>query len=76
MKIPEKLINELHTALDVSDALHLPLTTDMQASGVITEEYYEVIEAMRSGNEERVRAELIDLANACIRRVVSMDGAA
>lgn len=76
MSITPRIINDLNTALALADKKHPPIDSDMAALGVITEEYHEVIWAIRKGEAWKVRAELLDLANACIRRVVAMDGAA
>jgi NTP pyrophosphatase (non-canonical NTP hydrolase) len=37
-----------------------------EALGIITEEYYELIEAVKSNEDINVRQELIDIAVACI----------
>lgn len=53
-----------------------PLKSDMAALGVITEEYHEVMTAIRKGDRARIRAEMLDLANGAIRWVLANDAEA
>jgi NTP pyrophosphatase (non-canonical NTP hydrolase) len=41
--------------------------------GVVTEEYHEVIDAVKYNNKDKVRKELIDLAVACVHGISSID---
>lgn len=70
------LEEEINNRLWAAHIEHGPLDDDMKASGVITEEYYEVIWAIRNGINADTRAELMDLAVACLRRVLSLDAEA
>lgn len=44
-----------------------------EVQGIITEEYHELIEALKSNNTEEFRAELLDLAVACVFGVICID---
>ena len=71
-----ELTAEIDNRLWALHMKHGPLDDDMTALGVITEEYHEVIEAIRRGDYADTRAELMDLAVACIRRVLTLDAEA
>lgn len=42
--------------------------------GVVTEEYHELVEAVRSNDRRRVRDEAIDVAIGCLWLVATLDG--
>jgi len=48
-------------------------TSRHEILGFLTEEYYEVIKEVHSGNEENLRKELIDVAVGCIFAVACID---
>lgn len=73
MIIPLKIIDDLENAYEVSGRKHGPLNGDMACLGALTEEYHEVIDAIRRGEAWKVRAELLDVANVCIRRIATID---
>ncbi len=41
--------------------------------GIISEEFHELLEAVRSGTSEELKGELLDTAIACLWGVVSLD---
>lgn len=69
----ERLLNDLDFAMARAEKRHGPLPCAMAGLGVVTEEYHEVIEAFRSSEHHRMRAELIDMANAANRCIVALD---
>lgn len=71
--LPHHVVRQLIGQMVRVEAKRGPLDSDMAALGVITEEYHEVIDAMRRGEPWKVRAELMDLAIGVLRRVVAMD---
>lgn len=71
--ITDRIIADLNDRFDITTRKHGPLDSDMAALGVLTEEYHEVIDAIRRGEAWKVRAELLDLANGCIRRIHTLD---
>lgn len=73
-KLSDRVIADLNDLLQRTHAKRGALESDMAALGVITEEYHEVIDSMRNGESWKIRAELLDLANGCIRRVLAVDG--
>lgn len=73
--ISARVFRDLSAQLARVHKKHGALSNDMAVLGVITEEYHEVREAMQRGEAWKVRAELLDLAIGCIRRVLAMDAA-
>ena len=71
--MPLNIVDDLGNAYEVSGRKHGPLNSDMACLGALTEEYHEVIDAIRRGEAWKVRAELIDVANVCIRRISTID---
>ena len=65
MTTPED--QELQERLLRAQAAYGPPASAAESLGVITEEYYELIEAVRSNKRESVRWEALDLAAACLR---------
>lgn len=74
--LPERVAKDLAALMERSTRKHGTIESDMAALGVITEEYHEVIEAMRGGEAWKIRAELLDLASPCLRRIIELDKAA
>lgn len=50
-----------------------PFHSHMEALGVVTEEYHEFIEAVRSNDHDHIRAEALDLAVAALWTLVEME---
>lgn len=71
--VPSKVANDLDTLITRTEKRHGPLKSNMATLGVITEEYFEVVEAIRKGEAWKIRAELLDLAAPCIRRIMEID---
>lgn len=47
-------------------------SSNHEALGIITEEYYELIDAVKSNNNEHVKEELLDVAVGCLFAIASM----
>ncbi len=75
-EITDKVKHDLAYLLNRAYEKHGPMTSDMATLGVVTEEYFEVVEAMRGKERWRVRAELLDLAIGAIRGVLAIDAEA
>jgi len=73
LTVPSKIATDLDALIVRTGKRHGRLNSNMAALGVITEEYHEVIEAIRKGEAWKVRAELLDLAAPCIRRIMEID---
>lgn len=71
--IDATILSDILFALDRADRRHGPLGSNMAGLGVITEEYHEVVEAFRSGEAHRMRAELVDLTTGCLRCLLAID---
>lgn len=52
---------------------NLSFASNHEALGIITEEYYELVEAVCSNDFEDIRSEMIDIAVGCLFGVASMD---
>lgn len=64
----EDVLYDLKTLIKSKIVKHGPRTyfNSHHALGVITEEYWELIEAVKSNDENRVLEELMDVAVACV----------
>lgn len=72
-KLTKQVIDDLNFLIGRTHEKRGPITSNMACLGVITEEYHEVIDAMRGGEAWKIRSELMDLANGCLRRVMAID---
>lgn len=73
MSLNDRLLRDLDFAMARAEKRHGQLPCAMTGLGVVSEEYYEVVHAFRSGEHHRMRAELVDLANAANRCIVALD---
>lgn len=73
--LSREVINDLGSLIAQTEKRHGRLLSNMAALGVITEEYHEVIDAIRKGEDWKIRAELLDLAAPCLRRIIELDEA-
>ena len=62
-----KIIEEIEQEMATASATYGPFTSSHEALGVITEEFWELVEAVRSNSFLSVEQEAIQLAAACIR---------
>lgn len=47
--------------------------SDHETLGIVTEEYHELIQAVKNNDLENIREELMDIAVACMHGVASID---
>lgn len=64
---PITVMPELVTRISAADEKYSDYTSTHEAMGVITEEYAELIEAVRANDLTAVRSEALDIAAAAIR---------
>lgn len=67
------LVAELQNRLTYSYLKYGDLRDNYRTLGALRLEYREVEEAIQDRDAEAVRAELLDLANVALRRVIEMD---
>lgn len=67
------LVAELQNRLTYSYLKYGDLCDDYRMLGALRLEYREVEEAIQERDPDAVRAELLDLANVALRRVIEMD---
>jgi NTP pyrophosphatase (non-canonical NTP hydrolase) len=70
-----RIIDDLNFLINRAHTKHGALDNSMAVLGALTEEYYEVIEAIRRNESWRVRQELMDTANVALRGVLAIDAA-
>ena len=68
------LLCECHLLMGRTDERYGPFTSTHEALGVITEEFYELVSAIRSNALDSVRHEAIDLAAAALRLAEACQG--
>lgn len=67
------LIGELQNRMDAAFFKYGELGDNYRTLGALRLEYREVEEAIQDRDAEAVRAELLDLANVALRRVIELD---
>lgn len=67
------LVAELQNRLTYSYLRYGDLGDDYRTLGALRLEYREVEEAIQERDPDAVRAELLDLANVALRRVIELD---
>jgi NTP pyrophosphatase (non-canonical NTP hydrolase) len=75
MEIPSKIVEEIEYLLTKTQAKHGPLSDNMTFLGALCEEYHEVVDAVRTDENWKIRREALDVINVCLRRVIGMDEA-
>lgn len=71
--LSKKVIDDLEYLHAKTVDKHGPHGCNMTCLGALTEEYHEVVEAVRTNENWRIRKELLDVANVCIRRIMEID---
>lgn len=74
-EISPQVLAELNYLLRKARRKYGPLEDNFRLLGAMRLEYKEVERAIQAREDWHVRAELLDLANVCIRRVLEMDAA-
>lgn len=74
-EISPQVLAELNYLLRKASRKYGPLEDNFRLLGALSLEYSEVAGAIQRREDWHVRAELLDLANVCIRRVLEMDAA-
>ncbi len=67
------ILADLEARIDAADKRYGPFASSHEALGVITEEYSELIDAIRSNDIAAIQSEAIDLAACCIRLAMSLE---
>lgn len=72
-KLTRRVKKDIKRHMKRTHTKHGDLRSGMATLGVVTEEHFEVVNAIRKGNRKKVRAELLDLAIGAIRGVLAID---
>lgn len=69
------LNSELRDRIQAADVKYGEPSSSHESLGVITEEFHELVEAVKSNSATAVKREALDVAAACIRLAEAIGGA-